>query len=156
MGELYEKKGDKIKYSSVMKIHFDHVPDQYYEHILRQLCSNFRSLTDAGLCWVEPCKSDEDDETFEEIEEELEEAGIEMSMEEFRVLFAAWAMEIMTSQYAVGSKIDDDVRKNITMYPRLGIEDPDKLPPRIKKMLAAHRFSDKQIGVVTRVLKESC
>ncbi len=152
MGELYEKKGDKIKYSSVMKIHFDHVPDQYYEHLLRQLCSNFRSLTDAGLCWVEPCKSDEDDETFEEIEEELEEAGIEMSMEEFKELFAAWAMEIMTSQYAVGSKIDDDVRKNITMYPRLGIEETDKLPPRIKKMLEAHGFSDKQIGVVTRVL----
>ena len=36
------------------------------------LNSNFRSLTDAGLCWVEPCKSDEDDETFEEIEEDLE------------------------------------------------------------------------------------
>lgn len=152
MGELYEKKGDKIKYSSVIKSHFDHIPDQYYEHLLRQLCSNFRSLTDAGLCWVEPCKSDEDDETFEEIEEELEETGVEMSMEEFRVLFAAWAMEIMTSQYAVGSKIDDDVRKNITMYPRLGIEDADKLPPRIKKMLETHGFSKAQIGVVTRVL----
>lgn len=152
MGELYEKKGDKIKYSSVIKNHFDHIPDQYYEHLLRQLCSNFRSLTDAGLCWVEPCKSDEDDETFEEIEEELEETGVEMSMEEFRVLFAAWAMEIMTSQYAVGSKIDDDVRKNITMYPRLGIEDADKLPPRIKKMLETHGFSKAQIGVVTRVL----
>ena len=152
MGEMYEKKGDKIKYASVIKRHFDHIPDQYYEHLLRQLCSNFRSLTDAGLCWVEPCKSDEDDETFEEIEEDLEEAGIEMSLEEFRVLFAAWAMEIMTSQYAVGPKIDDDVRKNITMYPRLGIEDADKLPPRIKKMLEAHGFSKAQIGVITGIL----
>lgn len=152
MGEMYEKKGDRIKYASVIKRHFDHIPDQYYEHLLRQLCSNFRSLTDAGLCWVEPCKSDEDDETFEEIEEDLEEAGIEMSLEEFRGLFAAWAMEIMTSQYAVGSKIDDDVRKNITMYPRLGIEDADKLPPRIKKMLEAHGFSKEQIGVITRIL----
>lgn len=152
MGEMYEKKGDRIKYASVIKRHFDHIPDQYYEHLLRQLCSNFRSLTDAGLCWVEPCKSDEDDETFEEIEEDLEEAGIEMSLEEFRVLFAAWAMEIMTSQYAVGSKIDDDVRKNITMYPRLGIEDADKLPPRIKKMLEAHGFSKAQIGVITDIL----
>ncbi len=152
MGEMYEKKGDRIKYASVIKRHFDHIPDQYYEHLLRQLCSNFRSLTDAGLCWVEPCKSDEDDETFEEIEEDLEEAGIEMSLEEFRVLFAAWAMEIMTSQYAVGPKIDDDVRKNITMYPRLGIEDADKLPPRIKKMLEAHGFSKAQIGVITDIL----
>lgn len=152
MGELYEKKGDKIKYSSVIKNYFDHIPDQYYEHLLRQLCSNFRSLTDAGLCWVEPCKSDEDDETFEEIEEKLEEAGVEMSLEEFRVLFAAWAMEIMTSQYAIGSKIDNEVRKNITVYPRLGIEDADRLPPRIKKMLETHGFSKAQIGVITGVL----
>ncbi len=152
MEELYEKKGEKIKYSSVINNRFDHIPDQYYEHLLRQLCSNFRSLTDAGLCWVEPCKSDEDDETFEDIKEDLEEAGVEMSPEEFRVLFAAWAMEIMTSQYAVGSKIDDDVRKNITMYPRLGIEDADKLPPRIKKMLEAHGFSKAQISIITRAL----
>lgn len=152
MRKLYEKKGDKIKYTSAMRTDFKHIPDQYYEHLLRQLCSNFRSLTDAGVCWVEPCKCDDDDETFEVIEEELEAAGIEMSLEEFKVLFAAWAMEIMTSQYAVGSEIDDDVRKNITMYPRLGIEDESKLPPRIKKMMERQGFSKTQIGVVTSLL----
>ena len=72
-------------------------PEQYYEHLLRQLCSSFRSLTDAGLCWVEPC--DIDDETFDEVEEELEAAAIGMSLDDFKILFAAWAMEIMTSQY---------------------------------------------------------
>ncbi len=150
MKELYEKKQDKIKYNVVINKYFKHKPSQYYEHLLRQLCSSFRSLTDAGLCWVEPC--DIDEETFDEIEEELEEAEIEMSLDEFKVLFSAWAMEIMTSQYAVGSEIDDDVRRNITAYPRLGIGNGNELPPRIRKMLEVQGFTKTQIQIVVRQL----
>lgn len=150
MEGLYKKKKDKIKYDIVMTKYFKHKPDQYYEHLLRQLCSSFRSLTDAGLCWVEPC--DIDDETFDEIEEELKSEEIEISLDEFKVLFAAWAMEIMTSQYAVGSEIDNKVRKDITVYPRLGIEDENKLPTRISKILKAQGFSKEQIDILARQL----
>ena len=133
MEELYQKKDGRVKYDKVIKKYFKHKPEQYYEHLLRQLCSSFRSLTDAGLCWVEPC--DIDDDTFDEIEEELEAAEIEMSLDEFKILFSAWAMEIMTSQYAIGSEIHNDVRREITAYPRFGIEDQNKLPVRIRKIL---------------------
>ena len=151
MGEKYEKKHGDIKYDSVARTLFKTIPDQYYEHLLRQLCSNFRSLTDAGLCWIEPC--DIDDETFDEIEESFQDANIKMSEEEYKVLFAAWAMEIMTSQYAIGSEIDDDVRLRLTpYYQRLGIEDETVLAPRIKKMLETQNYSKDQIAVITKSL----
>lgn len=151
MGSRYERKQGKIKYDVVAKTLFKSIPDQYYEHLLQQLCSNFRSLTDAGLCWIEPC--DIDDETFDEIEELFEEAEIAMSLDEFKILFAAWAMEIMTSEFAVGSEIDDDVRRRLTAYhQRLGVENETKLAPRIRKMLEARSFSKEQIAVVADAL----
>ncbi len=150
MEEIYKKKKDKIRYDTVMRKYFKHKPDQYYEHLLQQLCSSVRSLTDAGLCWVEPC--DIDGETFEEIFEELETAEIEMSLEEFKVLFAAWAMEIMTSQYALGCEIDNDVRRDITSYPRFGMESEFKLPVRIRKVLESQGLSKEQTEVVNRQL----
>ncbi|MDR1706371.1 MAG: DEAD/DEAH box helicase [Prevotella sp.] len=153
MGEKYEKKQGKVKYDVVAKTLFKTIPDQYNEHLLRQLCSNFRSLTDAGLCWIEPC--DIDDETFDEIEEAFKAAEINLSLNEFEILFAAWAMEIMTSQYAVGSEIDDDVRRRLTSYHQhLGIENEKTLPPRIRKMLEAKDFTKEQIFVITNTLSQ--
>lgn len=150
MKRKYEKKDGNINYEIVSKTSFKSKPDQYYEHLLRQLCSNFRSLTDAALCWIEPCDIDDQ---FEEIEEEFQDADISMTIEEFKVLFAVWAMEVMTSEYAVGSEIDDDVRRGITAYKlRLGIEDENVLEPKIKKMLKEHGMSDKQISVITSQL----
>lgn len=151
MEERYQKKGDALKYTVVARKYFSHKPDQYSEHLLRQLCSNFRSLTDAGLCWIEPC--DLDDETFDEIESMFEENNIEMTLDEFKILFAAWAMEIMTSEYAVGSDIPDSVRKNITAYrQRMGVEDETELPPRIRDFLTAHGYNKAQISVITSQL----
>ena len=112
------------------KKYFSHKPDQYNEHLLRQLCSNFRSLTDAGLCWLEPCDIDD---SFEEIEETFEDKNISMTIEEFKILFAAWAMEIMTSEYAVGSDIPDSIRRNMTAYrQRLGVVNETELPSRTR------------------------
>lgn len=88
---MRKKEGKNSNYETLAKISFKSIPDQYYEHLLRQLCSNFRSLTDAGLCWIEPCDISG---TFDEIEESFEDANIDMSIDEFKILFAAWAAEI--------------------------------------------------------------
>ena len=146
----YERKGDDLKYKLISKKYFSHKPDQYNEHLLRQLCSNFRSLTDVGLCWIEPC--DIDDETFDEIEEIFKEKNVGMSLEEFKTVFAAWAMEIMTSEYAVGADISDSVRRNLTPYKRMGVNDDTILPPRIRDILDDHGYSKEQIDVITKQL----
>ena len=151
LGAIYERKGGKIRYDKVAHKSFKTVPDKFYEHLLRQMCSNFRSLTDVGMCWLEPY--DIDDDTFDEIEESFEKADIQMSLDEFKILFAAWAMEIMTSEYALGSEIHDDVRRNITAYrQRLGVEDENKLPLRIEKMCEEHGYMKDQIGIIAKML----
>lgn len=126
MREYYEDEVEdgKIKYRAAADESFaQSVPDKFYEHLLRLMCSNFRSLTDAALCWLEPCGS-----SLNRIKKALQKDTVPMTLEQFKELFAAWAMEIMTSQYALGSEIEDDVRRNITKYPRLGWEDENKLP----------------------------
>ena len=151
MEEKYKKKGNAIKYNKIALKDFKHKPTQFNEHLLRQLCSNFRSLTDAGLCWIEPC--DLDGDTFDEIEKSLNDANISMSLNEFKSLFAAWAMEIMTSEYAIGSDIPDSVRRNLTSYKqRLGIENKTDLPSRIESLLSEHGYSKKQIEVIAEQL----
>lgn len=148
--ERYEKKGDQLNYPLMARKYFSHKPDQYSEHLLRQLCSNFRSLTDAGLCWIEPC---DDGEIFDEIEEALEDAAVKMTMEEFKIIFAAWAMEIMTSEYAVGSDILDSVRYNITAYrQRMGLENDTDLPPRIRDLLLEHDYTKDDLRVIGKQL----
>lgn len=151
MEERYKKKGDSLKYDNMAKKYFSHKPDQYNEHLLRQLCSNFRSLTDAGLCWIEPC--DIDGDTFDEIEEAFDDADISMTLLEFKILFAAWAMEIMTSEYAIGSDIPDSIRRNLTAYrQRLGIENETELPTRIRTLLTEHGYSKEQIIIIAEQL----
>ncbi len=150
MEELYKKKGDDINYERESRKKFKTVPDQFYEHLLRQMCSNFRSLTDVGMCWIEPY---EDADTFEDVQDIFDAAGVPMTIDEFKQFFAAWAMEIMTSEYALGSEISDDVRRIITAYHvRLGVDDPKKLPPRNQKMLENAGYTAKQIAAVADAL----
>lgn len=150
MEERYKKKGDALKYDKMAKKFFSHKPDQYNEHLLRQLCSNFRSLTDAGLCWIEPCDIDD---SFEDIEEVFDEENISMTIEEFKVIFAAWAMEIMTSEYALGSDIPDSTRRNLTAYrQRLGVENETVLPTRIRSFLTEHGYTAEHIKIITEQL----
>ena len=140
MKKRYEKKGDSLRYDKLALKDFKHKPDQFNEHLLRQLCSNFRSLTDAGLCWIEPC--DIDGDTFDDIEESFDDADISMTLDEFKILFAAWAMEIMTSEYAIGSDIPDSTRRNLTAYrQRLGIENETELPGDIVRGTMFRRFT---------------
>lgn len=152
MKALYVRKQGQIKYHKAAQKSFTSVPNKFYEHLLRQMCSNFRSLTDVAMCWLEPY--DIDDDTFDEIEDALDDANIDLTLEEFKILFAAWAMERMTSEYALGSEIHDDVRRNITSYHvRLGIADETVLPPRIQKICEEKKnFTKEQTGVIAQLL----
>lgn len=150
MEERYERKGEALDYSLLSRKYFSHKPDQYSEHLLRQLCSNFRSLTDAALCWIEPC---DDGENIDDIFFEFEKANIQMTVDEFKILFAAWAMEIMTSEYAVGSDIPDSVRRKLTIYhQRMGVENENEIPKRINDLLSAHGFTKEEICVIAKQL----
>lgn len=149
MSSLYKRKRGDIDYRG-RKSKFTPVPGLYYEQLLKQMCSNFRSLTDIGVCWLEPC--DEDD--MDEIQELFKINRINMSWEEFVSFFSAWCMEIMTDSYALGGEIDDEIRRNITNINRFGIEEKNKLPKRFVKILSANGFDKEQQKIISDALSK--
>ncbi len=133
------------------KSRFEPVPKLYYEQLIKQMCSNFRSLTDAALCWIIP----NDPYTLEEIEEIFEDANIELGMEEFSMLFSAWATEIMTDSYSLGSDISDSIRGDVTAYDeRFGVKETDKLPTKFSKILENKGYTQKDIDIIFGELKK--
>jgi len=138
-----EKRNKSLKYDRIVK-DFDDIPGLFSEQVLKNLCSSFRSLTDLGLGWMEPC--DEDD--IADCLESFEEHDIKMSEEEFIALFAAWAQYHCTNSYAIGTRISDQIRFNIALrkYGRFGVEEKDqnKLPSRFKSVLE-EKYTPEQI-----------
>jgi uncharacterized C2H2 Zn-finger protein len=141
------RRGRPIDYQTI-KAEFITVPGLYYEQLLKQMCSSFRSLSDIGVCWVEPCSQD----IIEEIEDIFEDNGISITTDEFYKLFAAWASEIMTSSYSLGAEISDQIRRNITNINRFGIDVNAEMPEKIRKILGARDFSKEEINVINRSL----
>jgi len=138
------ERGLEIDYTKLTKHSFGSVPELYSKYLLKHLCSNFRSLTDLGLCWVEPC----DNYLIDEIIDNLEEADVNISDSEFLHLFSAWAAEIMTDSYAYDYGISDMVRRSITRINRLGVDKLEKLPKRFEKLLIDQEFSEDNINVI--------
>lgn len=133
------------------KSRFEPVPKLYYEQLIKQMCSNFRSLTDAALCWVIP----NDKYTLEEIEEVFEDANIELSMQKFSMLFSAWATEIMTDSYSLGSEISDSIRGDVTAYDeRFGVKENDKLSTKFLKILENNGYKQENIDIIFGELKK--
>lgn len=158
-----ELKDDIIKMQTLLKRHdgkidfsrrakkFDKVPKLFYEQLIKQMCSNFRSLTDAALSWVVPC----DDDTIEETLELFEDSKINLSRDDFEKIFAAWAIEIMTDTYSLGSEISDSVRGDISIYDdRFGLKPDAKLPKKIATVLKQQSLTDEQIQIVWEQLQK--
>ena len=142
--EKNKRRNKQIEYDKLMR-NINTIPGLYYEQVLKLLCSNYHSLSDIALCWIEP--SDED--KLEDIEEELEINNIPISIKEFKDLFSIWSNFIVKDSYAFGSTISDDIRKNIKFsgYERFGISsDKLKITPFIKKVLEKDKnLNDNQI-----------
>ena len=145
--ERYERRGrrnKKIDYKELKDQKFATIPDLYSRYLLKILCSNFRSFTDLGLCWIEPCNYMLIDEALDAIED----SKIDISEEEFFALFSAWAAEVLTDSYAYDYDINHNVRRSITSIPRFGIDPEGKFPNRIKKLLNDNGVSDEQQKVL--------
>lgn len=129
-------------------------PQKYEEHLLKQFCSNFHSLIDAGLCWIEPCIDEEDEEV---IQETFLENKIDISLDEFKHFFTSWGMKVMVSYYALDGHISDATRKRVATYSghRFGITEDEIMPSNLKSLLKDHKKLDpKQIGVICSLLKK--
>lgn len=142
------KRKRDIKYDSIKK-EINNTINLYDEQILKLMCSNYRSLTDIGLCFIEPCS----EEIQEDIEDELDDLDIDMSWDEFCIVFSAWANIIMKDSLSLGGQIDDEVRRNAntTRFERYGIDDKKTIPKAIKKVLSK-KYSDNEIETIYECL----
>ncbi|MDB8794604.1 DEAD/DEAH box helicase [Romboutsia sp. 1001216sp1] len=142
------RRGREVEYDS-LKRRINESVNLYNEQILKLMCSSYRSLTDIGLCYIEPC----DRSLQYEIEDELEEEDINMSWNEFCMVFSAWANFIMKDTFALGEQIDDEVRRNVSSskFERFGIEDKKNIPKVIQKILKKS-YSKEAIEVIHKCL----
>lgn len=143
-----KKKGSQINYMNLRKNTFGTIPELYSKYLLKHLCSNFRSLTDLGLCWIEPC----DEILIDDVLNDLEDDGIEIEYDKLMSLFSAWAAEIMTDSYAYDHRIKHKIRKNITDIKRFGVDKDGKFPKRYEKLLIEQGYSEKQIKMIFQQL----
>lgn len=135
------RRNRKINYEDLKKQRFATVPELYSRYLLKILCSNYRSFTDLGLCWIEPCNGT----LLDEVLEDIEQGNTGINEEQFYILFAAWAAKILTDSYAYDQDINRNIRRSLTNIPRFGIEINGKLPERFEKLLKANGIEiDKQ------------
>lgn len=143
------RRNREIEYDS-MKSQFNSTPGLYDEQVLKLMCNSYRSLTDIGLCWIEPCS----EEIMYEVEDDLEDSHIKMSLEEFKTLFSVWANIVMKDTYALGDAIDNEVRRGVraTSFDRFGISPDKEISNSIKKVLKTKNYSEDQIAIIYKCL----
>lgn len=140
-----EKRNMKIDYKS-LKSYFNVIPGLFEVQLLKLMCSSYISLTDLALCYVVPC----DEYIQYEVEDDLEDNDVDMSFDEFKKLFSAWANIIMKDSYALGNTINIKVRENArsTRYDRFGIREDKKISQSIGKILKLQGYSKDNIEVI--------
>lgn len=142
------RRNRKINYEDLKKQRFANVPELYSRYLLKILCSNFRSFTDLGLCWIEPCNGTLLDEVLDDLDRD--DAGI--NEEQFFSLFAAWCAEILTDSYAYDYDLNRNVRRSLTNIPRFGIELDGKLPVRFERLLKANGIEAEKQKLIYKAL----
>lgn len=139
------RRNRELEYDSIRR-EINSTPGLYDEQILKLMCSSYRSLSDIGLCWIEPCSN----RIRDKVEDSFDDAGIEISYEEFSKLFSAWANIVMKDSYAIGDMIDNETRKNVRAnnFDRFGIQVSKGIAPPIKKVLKSMNYSEEQMNVI--------
>ena len=150
-----ERRGRRARgfdYAEMKKQNFASVPELYSRYLLKILCSNFRSFTDLGLCWIEPC----DMYFVDDIMDEFEEAGVNIEEEQFFAMFAAWAAEILTDSYAYDYDITRNVRRSITNIPRFGVDPEGKFQTRFMKLFKENGLEENKINIILKGFLKFC
>lgn len=140
----YERRGMSIDYGDLKTSTFSTTPELYSKYLLKHLCSNFRSLTDLGFCWIEPCNNT----LVNDILDNLEEESIEIEYDDIIALFSAWTAYVLTDSYSYDHRISYKIRKSITTIERFGIDKNRKISKQYRNLLIEHGYTDLQIKII--------
>ncbi len=128
----------------------DNAPTQMKEQLLRFYCGGYNTLLDSALSWIEPT----DAAKWEAIDA-LEEAGIEISEEEFMEFFNAWILSVCDTAVVLGHTIQDVVREKVRPnYVGYGISKDYKFSTAINGIMGWDK-NDPTSATWRRVLRET-
>lgn len=121
---------------------FDAAPHDMQEHLLRLFCGRYNTLSDAGLCYLEPMS-----ETMYQAIDRLEQKGVYISEEEFIHVFSSIVHIFLSDKVALGHFISDERRKNVRRaYDPFGESRFTELPSVIADILDIASDKEKQIA----------
>ena len=86
----------------------DNAPVHFKELLLKMFSGGYNTLYDSAISWLEPLKK-----VLQDIQDELEDKGIEVSEEEILEVFNAWMISINDRNMALGHTIPDEIRREV-------------------------------------------
>ena len=109
----------------------DNAPTQMKEQLIRFYCGGYNTLVDSALSWIEPTDAAKWDAL-----DALEEAGIEVSEEEFMEFFNAWILSTCDTSVILGHTIPDVIREKVRPnYVGYGIDKNKKFSTDIREIM---------------------
>lgn len=128
----------------------DNAPNQMKEQLLRFYCGGYNTLIDAALSWIEPINT----KKWEAIDA-LEDAGLEVSEDEFMEVFNAWILSACDASVVLGHTISDNTRLKVRPnYAGYGMSKDWKFSTVIKDIMG-WSDNDAIIQKWTRILRET-
>ena len=128
----------------------EHAPLQMQEHLLQLYCGGYNTLEDAAISWIEPVDAAKWDAI-----DALEDAGLEVSEEQFMELFNAWMLWACDKFVELGQTISDDVRLKVRPnYAGYGMTKDWKFSTNIRELMG-WKANDPQEEIWVRVLRET-
>ena len=118
---------------SILRMPMSDAPQEMMEHMLRLFCSPYTSLSDNGLCFVEP-----EFETMYDAIEFLHSRGIQTDEELFTEVFSAVSRNFMVDQLAIFHWLPSEWRSNTSISygnDEYGISNFDELPGVVAEAL---------------------
>lgn len=142
----YEDNGI-INYSELNRECDNRISAVYQEEILYHICSNFTSLTDLKMCYIEPSpfvlRKFKQSELFK---------NGRFSEEEFKKIYAAWMDYLLTDYLALDKTIETRIRMNV----RPGVQrfgyDGSKFTKRVLGLLNS-RLNDPEIAELFSIVE---
>lgn len=142
-----------------LKEEFNQESRMYSKYLLSFLSNQFRSLTDLGLCWIEP---DEDfmDDFFRSIEDygrKYEGDSILFDEETVVQLYAAWANQKIVDNLAYNPLTSNDVNSSLaTRFSRaIGISEDTFFNQNYKKLLDLLKLTSDEVGLLKETFNKT-
>ncbi|MBU3191746.1 DEAD/DEAH box helicase [Clostridium bowmanii] len=146
--ELYANK-ENPRYNR-MASYIGSPPKMFYQLILKNISDSYRSFNNLCLGQIVLIEKGEDGEDLEEQVLEKVATKSNLSVDLIRGIYNAWIQSLIVRDIAVFPELEDEVRDSILSYDSggFGIDEKDKLPDYLIKLLKRNNITDEQIEIL--------